>query len=267
MGSTSPKPNARFAGLGVIITGLAVAALLAGCTAKHVSGTGALNRTAATASPPATPTGGPTTSGTSTPSQTATPVAGYPSNYALAVLTAWRVRDTARLTQLTSSHDANYLLNTLGSTDQHWTHIRDDGAMGSTYATYYNTNGDSITIQLGNEALSAKQYHAAMIQNFDKMVYPTDASKYVHAFVDAWIFGNKQRMTLLSSAAITSHFLGLTLPDATYQVSMVPGGGAAGHVQFEIKESSVGLDQKVLVTDPLLGTPHAIENCYPTSCN
>jgi hypothetical protein len=36
---------------------------------------------------------------------------------------------------------------------------------------------------------------------------------------------------------------------------------------MEVKETSVGLDQRVIVADPLLGTPHAIESCYPTACS
>jgi hypothetical protein len=250
--------------------GLAAAATLvaslAACGSSTPTGSGTLagNGTptvavsasaSAPASAPATPT---------TPAAAPPPAAAYPSNYAKAILDAWAAKNASRLTQLTSSHDSDHLINDLGSTDQHWTHISDDGAMGSTYATYYNAKGDAITIQIQNEGLSEKKYHVGRVDSFDKMSYPSDANAYVTKFVDGWISGNKQRMILLSSNGVTSHFLSLTRPDSEYQVADVPGSGSAGHIELEIKESSAGLDQTVLIADPVLGSAHAIEDCDPS---
>jgi hypothetical protein len=243
---------------------VALAVILAGCGGSKPTGTGALSNTSA--SPSAAASGSPSTtpSATATVTGTAPAPAPYPSNYAQAILAAWKAKDTTRLALLTSSSIANHLINDLGSVDQHWVHIRDDGAMGSTYATYYNEKGDLLIIRMGNEALSQKKYHAGAIETYDKMAYPNDAKAYVKKFVDAWLDGNAARMRLLSSDSVTTHFLGLTMPDSDYTVGDGPDGGSAGHVEIEISEATVSLDQNVLVATPVLGGPHAIENCFPS---
>jgi ABC-type glycerol-3-phosphate transport system substrate-binding protein len=127
------RATATIRSIALIGGALAVAVTLGGCSSKP-TGSGALSG----------PTGAPAAS--STPSVSPSPVvtvtvtasapAPYPSNYPAAILAAWKAKDTARLAQLTSASTANHLINDLGSVNQDWIHIRDDGAMGSSYASY-----------------------------------------------------------------------------------------------------------------------------------
>ena len=246
----------------IALIGIAAAVTMAvsACGTSTPSGSGALSSSTGTP----TPAPGSSTTPAPTATVTVTAPAPYPSNYAQAILDAWKSKNSTRLAQLTSASIADHLINDLGSVDQHWVHIRDDGAMGSSYATYYNEKGDLLVIRMGNEALSQKKYHAGVIETYDKMSYPGDAQAYVKKFVDAWLDGNTARMRLLSADSVTTHFLGMTMPNSDYTVGEGPDGGAAGHVEIEIKETSVSLDQNVIVANPSLGGPHAIEDCFPS---
>ncbi len=258
------------------LTALAVTAaatvMMAGCGSSAPSGTGALASTSESPMPGASASASP--AGSATPTATSTPTSGaatktstatpYPSNYAQAILNAWKAKDSARLTLLTSSTTAHHMISGLGSVNQHWTHIRDDGAMGSTYASYYNSAGDLLVLRLVNATMAAHKYHAGTLDTYDKMSYPSDPTAYVKKFVDGWIDGNVARMRLLSGSGVTNHFLTLTTPDSSYTVGPAPQGGAAGTDPIEIKEASVSLDQTVKVAFPVLGGPHAIEDCLPT---
>ena len=255
------RATATIRSIALIGGALAVAVTLGGCSSKP-TGSGALSG----------PTGAPAAS--STPSVSPSPVvtvtvtasapAPYPSNYPAAILAAWKAKDTARLAQLTSASTANHLINDLGSVNQDWIHIRDDGAMGSSYASYYNTKGDLLVLKTSNEAVSEKKYHAGSLQTYDKMTYPADAVAYVKEFIGGWLDGNADRMRLLSSDAVTTHYLGLSMPDTDFTAATVLGSGAAGHIEVEVKETSPAFDQTLKVATPLLGGPHAIEDCDPT---
>ena len=249
---------------------LAVAVTLTGCGNASPSGSGALSNPSANPAASGAASGAPSSSPTPTPAATVTvtakPPAPYPTNYAQAILDAWKAKDMSRLSLLTSASIASHLINDLGSVNQDWIHVRDDGAMGSSYATFYNDKGDLLIVRMGNEAMAQKKYHAGTIETYDGMIYPNDAQAYVKRFVDAWQDGNAARMRLLSSDSVTTHFLGLTVPNSSYTIGEGPDGGAAGHIEIEIKEPTVSLDQNVIVADPVLGGPHAIEDCYP-SCS
>jgi hypothetical protein len=245
---------------------LAVAVTLAGCGGPKPTGSGALSGSTGAPAASSTPSASVSPSPVATVTVTAPEPAPYPSNYPAAILAAWKAKDTARLAQLTSASTANHLINDLGSVNQDWIHIRDDGAMGSSYASYYNTKGDLLVLRIGNEAVSEKKYHAGSLQTYDKMTYPADAVAYVKEFVNGWLDGNADRMRLLSSDTITTHYLGLSMPDTDFTAAMVLGSGAAGHVEIEVKETSPAFDQTLKVATPLLLGAHAIEDCDP-SCS
>jgi hypothetical protein len=194
-----------------VLGGVAVLALTAGC-ARHAGGNGSgalgTNPTAgspaATASsdpglggggtPTATPTGTPATTPAATPTHTPTPAPAthaYPADYAGAVLAAWAARDSAYLTLLTSSATAHTVLG-YGNINTHWTLIRDDGAAGSTYASYYNNGGDEVVLRLTNDEIAAHHWHAATVQSWDVMTFPGTATAYARKYVDGWIAGNRE---------------------------------------------------------------------------
>ena len=245
---------------------LAVAVTLAACSGSKPTGSGALSGSTGTPAASSTASASVSPSPVATVTVTAPEPAPYPSNYPAAILAAWKAKDTARLAQLTSASTANHLINDLGSVNQDWIHIRDGGAMGSSYVSYYNTKGDLLVLRIGNEAVSEKKYHAGSLQTYDKMTYPADAVAYVKEFVNGWLDGNADRMRLLSSDTITTHYLGLSMPDTDFTAAMVLGSGAAGHVEIEVKETSPAFDQTLKVATPLLLGAHAIEDCDP-SCS
>ena len=74
----------------------------------------------------------------------------YPSDYARAILTAWGGHDTSYLTLLTNTSTKNQLYG-YGSLDQHWTLASSQGATGSSYASFYNRDGDWIVLRSVND--------------------------------------------------------------------------------------------------------------------
>ncbi len=215
---------------------------------------------------PSTPTSGPSTPSTTpaTPSTPATsaPATPYPSDYAQAILSAWGSHDLVRLTLLMDAADATHLL-TLGDPDRHWTAVPGGGTTGSTYAQFYNNNGDWLVLKLNDNDLLSKLFHAGRLNTWDPISYPNDATAYAKEFVDGWIDGNQARITKLSSSAVTSYFLTLTTPDSSYTAGPAPGGGTAGHQHIEIKDAGTSLDTTLTIADQSLGGAHAIEDCTP----
>ncbi len=240
--------------VGSAVIALCVTAVLAGCAGRSPSGQGALSGVHTSPSPTAT---APTTTPPTTPTTAPPATPPYPSDYPAAILSAWAAHNATLLALLTSDHPA--ILNIPGHPDQHWTAIGCDGAAGSNYCSYYNNNGDEITIRLGNEAIAEHHWHAGSLQFWDPMTYPTDATAYADTFVKAWIAGNKKRMQLLSTTSVTNHFLAIPPPDSDYHLTP---NGTAGHIYVEITHSG-GLDETIAIIDPPNGA-HAIEDCFPT---
>jgi hypothetical protein len=259
----------------------AILALATGCARPAGSnGTGALGATTPTASPettsPADPGDGGTLTATPTPTDppattptpaltptthppTVAPVThAYPGDYAGAVLLAWAARDNAYLTLLTSSATAHTLLGH-GDINTHWTLIRDDGAAGSSYASYYNNGGDEIIIRTANAETAAHHWHAATVQSWDVMTFPATASAYARKYVDGWIAGNRARMDLLGTTALTTFYLTtVTTPSPDY-VLHAPFGGGGGDVEVEFTDT--GVDSSVIIHPASLGHQHAIIGC------
>lgn len=265
---TSPARR-RTVRLGASATiALCVAALVTGCAGNGPSGRGALGGvvqpSTSTSGAPTTTSVAPATTGPSTPvvhPTTHAPVTpSYPSDYAGAVLAAWSSHDWTRLALLTSDHPA--IRNIAGHPDHHWTEIDCQGAMGSEYCSYYNNGGDEIIIRLTNAEIAAHHWHAASLNLWDAMSYPTDANAYTDKFLKGWIAGNKARMKLLSTSSVTSHFLSMSPPDPGY--TLTPDG-AAGHTYMHITGSG-GFDATIALVNETVsaGNAHAIGDCFPT---
>ncbi len=244
----------------VVGVGVALVVSLAGCTSKAGGGSGALSGGAspsAAVSAPASPAPVVTVTATVTPTAPATPA--YPADYFAAILGAWKAHDTAYLTLLTDATTASKFFG-FGNINQTWTGTGANGAAGSTYQSFFNNAGDWLTLRLVNQETSAKHWHAGSINAWDQMTFPNDPVVYVRHFVDAWINGNTARMKLLSSAALTSEFTGMSSkPDLSYTAT---GDGAAGHTYVEVKETSAGFDVTLEVLNMNVGKHNAIESCF-----
>jgi hypothetical protein len=238
-----------------------LALLLAACSSSTKPSAGA-QPSASLGAATATATATATAPSDETPSSPAATHA-YPKDYAKAILTAWADKDAAYLALLTSSDDQRKLYAT-GSPNQHWTKAGSDGAAGSGYDSYYNKSGDWLVLRTGNEATAEHKWHAGSVQTWDPITFSNDATTYARAFIDAWINANKTRMVKLSSQAVANHFNDLETPDSAYTIGPAPGGNAAGHTYLRIKDTASDLDVVIVIANPKLGTPGAMEGCSPS---
>jgi hypothetical protein len=221
-------------------------------------GVGAASGIGSAGASPGTTTGIPTAS----PSHQASPAPPsrvYPSDYARAILTAWGGHDTSYLTLLTNTSTKNQLYG-YGSLDQHWTLASSQGATGSSYASFYNRDGDWIVLRSVNEQTAAHQWHAGSVETWSKISYPSDPTAYVKYYMDAYVDGNAGRMTKLGNQTMTTHFTGLSSkPDSGYTLGTPDS--TAGHTHIEVTESSVLFDVIFRVVNQDLGQAGAIEGC------
>jgi hypothetical protein len=235
--------------IGMLLGALAVPALLAaGCRSAEPVAAGT-----ATPPPPAstsTPEPGPTS---------APPPAGngvtYPRDYHGAVMDAWVARDASRLALLTS--DPEEFLAIDRHRDQQWSRRLCDGAMGGLYCAFENRDGDVIVIRVDSAELSQHRWHAARLQIWDPIRFPTGAKAYADAFLHAWIDGYPTRMSRLAVPGVVAHFNGLQKADYTYSISTE---GAAGHTYAHVT-SPAGFDQTItLLNDKVSrGLPRAVD--------
>jgi hypothetical protein len=251
------------------VAGMAVSAALAlalaACTSSSVGGTGSLANGAPSAGTSASAPGAGASSTPAAPTThptTAAPTShAYPSDYAGAILAAWKAHDTAYLTLLTSASTANQLYG-FGDINQVWTRLAGSGAAGSTFWQCYNAAGDWIVFQTNNVSTGAHTWHAGHVSTWDQMTFPDDPNQYVKHFVDAWLNGNVARMKLLSSATVTAQFTSKSSkPDFSYTVAAAPGGGAAGSQYIEAKEADPAFDVTLQLISQFLGHEHAIAAC------
>src|SRR5215475_2271382 len=202
------------------------------------------------------PSSSPTDGGTPA---SAPPTHPYPSDYARTVVTAWVNRDASFLTLLTNASSKNRLFS-IGSVDQHWTLAASEGAAGSSYASFFNDDGDWIVIRMINAQIAARQWHAGSIQAWDKIAYPADAVAYVNYYMNAYLDGNTARMTELGNQAMTTHFMGLTTkPNSEFTVGTPDG--TAGHTHIEVTEPTASFDVTFRLVNQNLGVAHAMEGC------
>ncbi len=256
MPSLNPLRTVALAG-----TCMALLVALSACASSGSGGSSALSP-GDSAGPSSSAASSPAPAVTVTQTVSATPTAPashtYPSDYFAAILAAWKAHDQAYLALLTNDATATQIFG-YGNINQTWHGTGSQGAMGSSYESFYNAAGDWIVLRVTNQELSAKQYHAGSVNQWDQMTFPTDAVTYAKHFIDALVNGNPARMTLLSSTTITAQFAGLAhKPDLNYTTS---SQGAAGTTYVEIKETSIPFDVTIAVTNQTLGHQHAISAC------
>ncbi|GIG56232.1 hypothetical protein Lfu02_06040 [Longispora fulva] len=222
---------------------------LAGCTPSPAPAPAPTAATTVTAAPAPAPTG------SAAPPATAAP-AGYPTEaraYAEAALAAWTGHDTARLAQLNTS-ELFHSMDLCACYDTHFSHVRCEGAAGSSYCVFRNTYGDELTLQLRNELLGHPQ--ALRGGTFDPTRTPTDAGEYAKAFLEAWQAGNQPRMATLSVGDaltyITTHD---TRPD-TFTLEKIDGGGTG--ISPVYVHPPTGPKFLLQLHTSALGHPHAI---------
>jgi hypothetical protein len=185
------------------------------------------------------------------PSLAPTSFPSSPRAYAEAVLAAWSQRQVTRLGDLTTSPVQSQILEFPGLPDQHWTYQRCDGAAGSSYCSFGNTDGDMITLRLVNQQVGTA--HAATEVRFDRTVYANDAGEYVKGFVEAWRNANTARMEALSSPSEAEYFTHYAPPD-TYSVCTVEAGSTWQVRVFNFD----GANYLMRVSSTDLGNKHAI---------
>jgi hypothetical protein len=245
------------AGVVLAIAGGAAAAPLLGLTSapQVVPASPAATTPPMRPSPTTTPSTTPPPATTAHPSAVSPPANVYPTDLNRAVLDAWSTKDTTRLALLTS--DPQDFLAIPGHPDQHWTRISCDGAAGSGYCTYYNSDGDQITIRTGTQAAAEHRWHAAMLWSWSPITFPSDPQKYADAFMHAWIEGNATRMQLLSNQQVVNHFRTLSTVDYTYTITTE---GAAGHTYAHITNAT-GFDQTLTLLNEQVTRrqPHSID--------
>jgi hypothetical protein len=219
--------------------------------------------------PPAT-TPSPTTSDTPTPSSvvtaTSTPTAAatsYPATaqaYGEAVLQAWRLKQYTRLTDL-AAPEALTQLQTTGNIETDWSLVNCQGAAGSSYCQYLNSDGDSATLRLDNQRLG--RAHAATEVKLDLTTYSNNAIEYVKAFIEAWRNANTRRMATLGNPTEVSYFTHDTPPAAYSTCATLAGGTASVRVY-----NADGLNYTLTVSVATLGAKHAITGhvTTPAAC-
>lgn len=223
----------------------------------------------APAAPAATPTDGgtgafgsvdPSTTSPAPPSTTApAPAPTYPATakaYAEAVLAAWKNKQAATLGDLTTAMVQEQILEIPGPPPQDWTHIRCDGAAGSSFCAFYNSDGDEITLRISNQLVG--QAHAATQVIFDVPEYPSDGIDYVKAFVAAWKNSNTPRMLLLSKPEVVNQLGTAPAANPTYPAPVCCGGGL-----LQVVANFGGNTMTFDVGTTLLGDPHAIIGYAP----
>jgi hypothetical protein len=205
---------------------------------------GSVDPTASTPPPPATTTQAPPT---------------YPATakaYAEAVLAAWKDKQTATLGDLTTPMVQEQILEIPGPPPQDWTHVRCDGAAGSSYCVFFNSDGDEITLRISNQLLG--QAHAATQVTLDVPEYPSDGIEYVKEFVAAWKNSNKPRMLLLSKPSVVNLLGTAPAANPTYPAPVCCGGGL-----LQVVANFGGNTMTFDVGTTLLGMPHAIIGYAP----
>ncbi|HEY2790772.1 MAG TPA: hypothetical protein VGJ28_00350 [Micromonosporaceae bacterium] len=262
MTSTRTRRN-----VGVLAALCASAAIALSACSHSSSGSGGLaagSQPSASAAAPSGPSGppsaGPSTA-PATPPSSAPASHAYPSDYAGAILAAWKAHDTAYLTQLTDATTATKLYG-YGNINQTWTRMPGSGAAGHTYWAAYNQAGDWIVLRTLNLTTTSHQWHIGEVYTWDQMTFPSDPSQYVKRFIDAWLNGNTSRMQLLSSNTLTAHIQALSPRPEPGGYTVTDAGGAAGHSYMEVKDATVSFDVTLQVVNQNLGHHNAIESCY-----
>ncbi len=169
------------------------------------------------------------------------------------VLAAREQKQIEWLGDLTTPEVQEQIIEIPGPPNQDWTYQLCDGAAGSTYCAFINSDGDVMTLRITNALLG--KAHAAVEVKLDPTVYSSDVIEYVKSFVEAWRNANTKRMLALSNQTEVDFFTHYTAPQ-TYQVCAFK---VVATWQVRIHNSD-GLDYIVKIADASLGKPHAISS-------
>jgi hypothetical protein len=218
-------------------------------SATSDSGQGGLGTGGSTGEPTPDGNGGATTGAPPT----------YPNDartYAMAAITAWANGQTSRLASLTAPGAASQFASIQGHPDTHWQYYQCEGAAGSQYCTFRNSNGDQLQLRVSSQYLG--QQHAVSEAVFEKTEYPTSAESYVSSFILAWTNGNKQRMVAYANQQTVDFVTKSPAPENwTAQNNAPPASGGYTYVFETSTLGTFSMTFKVLNT--ALGKQHAIQ--------
>ena len=198
---------------------LLAALALAGC-AKESGGGGA--GAGGTAGLHTIGTGGPSAAGSASP-------VGYPGSaeaYTQAAVTAWTSGDTARVDQLRDPSVTVFATLSSGDYDKHFSLKDCQGAAGSSFCTFFNNVGDELVLRVRNELVGGP--HAITEGQFHPITFPTDMQAYAQECLDAWLAGNVNRITFLTTADAKTHLSAVAISHKSETWTFQDAQGAAG---------------------------------------
>jgi hypothetical protein len=211
---------------------LLAAALLAGCSGSP-------------GSPPAPsgPTSGAPAASATDPTGTGvigTAAATFPADaptYANEAVTAWRQGDHGRLAQLNDPADSVFSTLDAGNYNKQFALYRCDGAAGSSFCSFYNAVGDTLTLRVQNQRLG--QAHAIVDGQWKPITFPTDFRAYAEEAIAAWAGHNPAAVSLLTGKSGDSAFaiVPAALRDTAWTFDHEEG--AAGH-RIELFRDAAG---------------------------
>lgn len=179
---------------------------------------------------------------------------GFPirsQEYAEAAVIAVAAPDLRRLAELVTPQVRRELINLPGPPDPRWTFLDCQSDDRSSDCSFYNVDGDQLTVRVLHSKLGGPQ--AATAVEFAATVYPTDGPAYVTEFVTAWQVGNLARMDVLARPAVVSLF------------HQLPASPVAGYDELAgsadrclVRVATAGQTMLLYVSEGRLGEPQAI---------
>jgi len=133
-----------------------------------------------------------------------------PVEYADALVIAWGAGDQDAMAQLAPTG----VVDVLGSNGgPHWDRTGSEGAAGSTYVTYQNTDSQEVlTLRVDNAAAAEGEPQSVAEARFSSSgeeppTVPTQPVAYGNALITAWGVGDQEEMQRLGTAEVL-HILG-----------------------------------------------------------
>jgi hypothetical protein len=176
------------------------------------------------------------------------PAPTYPAaakDYALAFLKAAGARNATRVDQLSTSAVA-VQIRTTPIPNSTWTYTSCQTAAGISECTFYDANGNVVTVTLNVSQLGHPTAVTGAV--LDKLEFPKDRVGYGHAFLNAWRNGNKAAMRAFAALSAINAVTPQTEP-VGIQACEVSGGavtyyglpaGDAFNVTFTFNASRLG---------------------------
>ncbi len=101
----------------------------------------------------ASPTASPTKASPKPPSPAPVSYPTTPKTYAEAVIAAWKAKNMSKLADLATPLVSEQLMEIPGPPNMNWSFVMCDGAAGSSYCQFSNTDGHKVTLRLTNETI------------------------------------------------------------------------------------------------------------------